>query len=162
MVRDILNHLGEKIGEMDLPDDTSEEVWQQKLAFYAKAPPSEQEQLLEMLSRTVSRSREIADEIIEEFKRSNLQYFAQNNIPNDLAIMISIHVHHRLRAVQITVGGLPFTIDLMNLVVSGDLETAWVVLGLMEPDDMSMPFHFLSADKITALRAMIGDRVGLA
>lgn len=38
MTRDILNYLGQKIGELELPDDTPEEVWTAKLAVYAKEP----------------------------------------------------------------------------------------------------------------------------
>lgn len=38
--RNILNHLGQVIGELELPDGTSEEVWQKKLAPYASPPPS--------------------------------------------------------------------------------------------------------------------------
>lgn len=40
MIRDILNWQGVKIGELELPDGTSEEVWQRKLAVYAIAPES--------------------------------------------------------------------------------------------------------------------------
>lgn len=36
--RNILNYLGEVVGELELPDGTSEEVWQKKLALYAAAP----------------------------------------------------------------------------------------------------------------------------
>lgn len=38
MTRNILNHLGEILGKLDLPEGTSEEVWQAELAKYA-APP---------------------------------------------------------------------------------------------------------------------------
>lgn len=38
MIRDVLNYLGEKVGELELPDGTSEEVWAAKLAPYAVAP----------------------------------------------------------------------------------------------------------------------------
>lgn len=38
MKRDILNHLDEKIGELELPDNTPEEVWKQKLDRYKVAP----------------------------------------------------------------------------------------------------------------------------
>lgn len=38
MIRDILNYLGEKIGELDLPDNTPEEVWVEKLSVYAIVP----------------------------------------------------------------------------------------------------------------------------
>jgi hypothetical protein len=36
MKKDILNYEGAKIGELELPDDTSEEVWAAKLAVYAQ------------------------------------------------------------------------------------------------------------------------------
>lgn len=41
MKRDILNYLNVKIGELELPEGTSEEVWEQKLAVYAEPPQFE-------------------------------------------------------------------------------------------------------------------------
>ncbi len=41
MIRDILNYQGQIIGQLELPDDTSEEVWQKKLAVYALPSPSD-------------------------------------------------------------------------------------------------------------------------
>lgn len=161
MKRDILDYLGNKLGEMELPDDTSEEVWAAKLAKFAVDPPSQQEQISMALSRKVSESRAMADEIIEAFKKRNLQHFMENEVPNDLAIMQSMWVHHRLRAVEVTAGGLDLVIDLLNLVVSGDLETAWAVLGMMAPDEMDQPYHFLSQEVIDYLRGLIADRIGL-
>lgn len=38
MKRDIVNHLGEKIGELELPDNTPAEVWEARLATYSTAP----------------------------------------------------------------------------------------------------------------------------
>lgn len=38
MKRDILDYLGNKIGELELPDDTSEEIWTSKLSVFASAP----------------------------------------------------------------------------------------------------------------------------
>jgi hypothetical protein len=38
MKHDILNYLGDKIGELELPDGTSQEIIDQKLAKYAQAP----------------------------------------------------------------------------------------------------------------------------
>lgn len=37
--RDILNSLGEKIGELEMPDNTSEAMWAEKLAKYSAAVP---------------------------------------------------------------------------------------------------------------------------
>ena len=35
MKNDILNYLGEKIGELELPDDATEQAWAEKLEAYA-------------------------------------------------------------------------------------------------------------------------------
>lgn len=40
MTRDILDYEGNVVGELDLPDDTPEEVWAAKLAKYALPPPT--------------------------------------------------------------------------------------------------------------------------
>jgi len=39
MVRDCLDYLGNVVGELELPDDTSEETWAEALAVYSKPPP---------------------------------------------------------------------------------------------------------------------------
>ena len=36
--RDILDHLGNKIGKLELPENTSEEVWAEKLSVYKQKP----------------------------------------------------------------------------------------------------------------------------
>ncbi len=38
MKRDLLDYLGTVIGELELPDDTPESVWQEHLAKFAEAP----------------------------------------------------------------------------------------------------------------------------
>lgn len=38
MIRDILNHLGEKIGDLEFPDGTGEDAIERELAFYALPP----------------------------------------------------------------------------------------------------------------------------
>jgi len=161
-IRDILDYQGVKIGELELPDGTSEEVWAAKLAPYAVAPLTQEQQIISQLKRTVQESKVIADEVMEEFKKENLLYFATAGISNDLAVLKSLWVHHRLRAVDITVGGLPVTVDIMNMVVSGDIETAYVALSYMTPDDMSQDYHFLSTEKINDLKTKLGARLGLA
>lgn len=41
MKRDILNYLDEKIGELELPDSTTEEIWREKLDAYKKTPQAD-------------------------------------------------------------------------------------------------------------------------
>jgi hypothetical protein len=38
MIRDIVDHLGNRVGILELPDETSEEVWQSKLSSYTVIP----------------------------------------------------------------------------------------------------------------------------
>lgn len=159
--RDILNWQGIKIGEMEMPDGTPEERWAKLLEPYAKHPPSDDEKLQAALSRTVSESRIIADQIIEEIKKENLAYFLQNEISNDIAILKSLWTHHRLRNIELTVSGITMNIDLMNLIITGDLETAYVVLSSITPDDMTQPYHFLSSDRIAAMAAKVKERISL-
>jgi hypothetical protein len=160
-VRDILNYLGQVVGELELPDGTSEEVWTARLAPYAAPPPSQQDQILAQLKRSVVDGKKASDEVMQAFKEANLADFIDLGLSNEAALSKSMWVHHRLRAVDINVGGLAMTIDLMNLCISGDLETAYVILTYMSPDDMSQPYHFLSQTKINALQALIASKIGL-
>jgi hypothetical protein len=154
--RQAVDYLGNPVATISEPEGItwSEEMWAEKLAVYAKPPPSEQEALEYNISVTVSQRRAMAEEIIEEMKKENLLA--------GINVLQALWVHNRLRALSITVGGVPFTIDLMNLVVSGDLEVAYVALGATTPDDMSMPFHFLSSEKIESYRLKIARKLGWA
>lgn len=137
MKRDILDYLGNVIGEMDLPDDTSEEVWAQKLAVYAVDPNPN---ALQILDATIKERKEWADDFMQRFKKKNLL----ENING----MQALWVHHRLRALPVNFTGMDFTIDLLNLVVSGDLECACLALMNTPPDAMDQPFHFLSQERL--------------
>lgn len=115
-------------------------------------PPKTEQELAEMtLVSTVTAGKAAADVIMEKFKKSNLVRFTQQGLTQEQMIMKSLWVHHRLRAVPITMGGVSFVIDLLNLCISGDIETALVVVSLMQPDDMSEPYHFLSAEVLAEL-----------
>jgi hypothetical protein len=159
MIRDILDYQGNVIGQLELPDDTPEEVWTQRLALYAVAPPSPTEQFQVELSRSVAESRVLADEIMNAFKARNLGIFLQGGVSNELAIAKSLWTHHRLRAAEITYGGVNYTIDVLNLCITGDLQTVYATLSLITPDDMSQPYHFLNSDALDYLKDLIGERI---
>jgi hypothetical protein len=119
-------------------------------------PARSQEETIDIaLDRTVASGKAAADRVMEQFKKSNLTKFLQAEMSQELMLMKSLWVHHRLRAVDLTVGGLPLTIDLMNLCISGDIETAAFIISQMVPDDMSQPFHFLSADVLSELGGLL-------
>lgn len=158
--RDCLNYLGQKVGELQMPEGTSEEIWAKKLAPFAQPPDDQMTILTESLLRSVEQQRQIAVDVIEKFKKNNLLRFANSGVSLELAVMQSMWVHHRLRALEVTFGGVSMTIDLLNLCMSGDLETAEVVLQLMTPDDMTQPYHFLSQEVIDELYELIEEANG--
>jgi hypothetical protein len=56
--------------------------------------------------------------------------------------------------------GKTVTIDLLNLVVSGDLETAFFTIAAATPDDMSEDYHALSSTTLGFMRNQIGVFLG--
>lgn len=69
MVRNILNYLGQVVGTMELPDDTSEEIWEAKLAPFAEAPKVVT--LAEVVSDRILEFEELAPKLLREIKTSN-------------------------------------------------------------------------------------------
>ena len=122
---------------------------------YLPAAPSQEEQIRIQLDRTVESGKAAADRVMEQFKKNNLVRFMESGLTQEQSLLKSLWVHHRLRAVEITVGELPLVIDLMNLCISGDIETAYFVMCYMQPDDMTQPQHFLSEDVVAELKGFL-------
>lgn len=140
MTRDILNHLGKKIGELELPDGTSEEVWTEKLSVYATPPPTQYEAQTSYLKHTIKARKAYAEDLLERLK--------QRNISQRINVSQGLWMHSRMRAVPINFNGLEVSIDVMNLAVSGDIEIACVTLQYTTPDDMTQPYHWWSQERI--------------
>lgn len=138
MVRDILDYLGQKIGELELPDDTPEEVWQNRLAPYAKAPPTEQEMLDSRLQHTIEQRIQWAKDMLQRFKKRNITLGING--------MQALWLHHRMRALEITFNGVSMTEDLINMAAAGDIETSCLALMYATPDDGSQPYHWFTED----------------
>lgn len=137
MKRDILNYLGNKIGELELPDGTSEEAWSKALSPYLVAPPTTEEMAASSLKFTIKERKVWAEEMMERFKQRNIS--AGINAPQ------SLWLHHRMRSLEINFMGIPMTQDILNMAVSGDIETATLALLYSTPDDGSQPFHWYTA-----------------
>lgn len=105
------------------------------------------------IAAEIGRRKEFATQLMAEFKQANLGY--------GINLAQALWVHHRLRALDINIDGLLLTIDLMNLVVSGDLEAAYATLSYSVPDDMSQPYHWLSSEKIGFLVQRLAGYLGL-
>lgn len=141
-VRDILDYLGNVVGGLELPDDTTEEEWDLKLAPYAVTPPSAQSQFL---SYTIVKRKDYATDLLERFKTKN--------ITEGINAFQGLWMHHRMRAADINFYGTAYTIDVLNLAISGDIEIACLTLQNMVPDDMSLSKHWLNSDRINWLVA---------
>ena len=133
--RDILNYLGVKIGEMELPVETTEEQWQEKLAPYSIDPNAGL--MTKYLVGSIKDRRAYADDLIERFKLANMQA--------GISASQAMWLQHKMRALNVSFYGLPLVIDMMNLIVSGDAEVACLALMNCEVDDMTQSYHFFSA-----------------
>jgi len=133
--RNILNLNGEVVGQLTLPDSASESEWTEKLQSYSQPLPSADIVMQGLVRTTVKQRKEWADDLMERFKVRNMK--------QGINLLQALWLQHRMRALNVTVGGVPFVIDMLNLVVSGDVETACVCLQYMTLDDMTMPYHFI-------------------
>ena len=116
----------------------------------------------------IKKTREWCELLIEDVKLMN-----QNA---GLGLSQSLWFHHRMRALPLSVVqahadampplqplvGLTLTIDLMNLVVSGDVETAYAALLCAQPDDMSEEYHCINQDLLDYLKYRIAQFLGWA
>lgn len=66
--RNILNYLGVKIGELQLPDGTPEEIWTEKLSVYALPPAA----LETRVYTVIEEARVFARKLISEIGTRNI------------------------------------------------------------------------------------------
>lgn len=67
--RDILNWQDEKIGELELPDGTSEEVWALKLSMFSQPPSSIS--MKELVQNKILKYRSTATQLLTEMYAEN-------------------------------------------------------------------------------------------
>jgi hypothetical protein len=152
--RNIIDYQGNKIGEMQMPDGTSEEVWANRLAMYSKAPPSDEEKAMTYLSASVAERKVFCENLMDRLKIIN--------VSQGINIGQALWFHHRARALSVSYNGENYTIDLLNLVISGDVETACIVLMNAIPDDMTESYHWLSQERINWIVGEIKTYLGWA
>jgi len=140
ITRNIVNHLNEIVGTMSFEDGTSENVISAKLLPYTIAPYVDSDSYLKF---SIIERKKFADDLLERFKLKNIK--------DGINAVQGMHMHHILRAYPVTFSGQSFTIDIMNLAISGDLEIACLSLLYGYTDDMSQSYHWMSADRKTWL-----------
>lgn len=101
---------------------------------------------------------------LKDFAEKLMLAFKQKNISEGINVVQATHLHARMRAWVVTLppslGGGTFTVDILNMVVAGDLETATTCLIYGTPDDMTEPHHWLSADRIGWLNLQLTTWLG--
>ena len=134
--RNILDINGQVIGQLTLPIGTSEEVWQEKLNQYKVSVELDASQATKF---SIKQRKEFADQLLEEFKAKN--------ISEGINGLQAMYMHHKLRALPVTFMGVPMTLDLLNMAISGDVEVATLALIYCTPDDMTAPYHWLNTER---------------
>lgn len=84
--------------------------------------------------------RQFAKELLAEFK--------QRNIDDGVNMAQALWMHHRMRAWACTYGGNTYTVDIPNMAMAGDIQTACVALLYGAADDMGQAYHWLSAERL--------------
>lgn len=99
-------------------------------------------------------NRTFATDLLIEFK--------QKNIDEGMNATQALWLHHRTRAWPVTFMGMTYTVDLMNMCQSGDLETVYISLAYGSIDDMSMPYHWFNQARVDWLKLAIAKQLGWA
>jgi hypothetical protein len=96
-----------------------------------------------------------------EFAKSLMAEFKQKNKDEGITASQAMWLHHRTRAWTFTYSnGVVYTVDIPNMVVSGDLETACLALIYGSADDMTESYHWMTSDRkdwlVTNIKAFLG------
>ena len=87
-----------------------------------------------------------------EFGHRLMLAFKQKNISEGINVWQSIHMHSRFRAWDVQIpapyGAGIETVDLLNMILSGDIETACVSARYGVLDDMTNPRHWINQERL--------------
>lgn len=150
--RNILDYQGNIIGQLELPSSTTEQEWALHLALYAVNPNAGSAS--SFLKFTIKQRKEYCETLLEEFKARNVGLGI--NAPQGM------WMHHRMRAMEITFMGVPMTLDILNLAISGDIEVACLTLMYSTPDDGTQFYHWYTQEVKDLLIADMKSFLGWA
>ncbi len=122
----------------------------------------------EFVGHSIIKTKAWADGLMEDVKTLK--------ILNNVGVSGGLWVHHRFRAITYTVDaghvsafpplapllGVTITTDLINLIVTGDVESAYGVLVCTVPDDMTQPYHCVSQALLDYIKGRIAQFLGWA
>jgi hypothetical protein len=153
MGRQIIDWNGKMIGTLELPDGTLESEWASKLDEYKQEPPNP---LVIKTEWLIKDRKQFADEMMQRFK--------YRNIGGNLNIVQALWLHHRMREWDVTLpagmGGFTYKVDVLNMAVSGDLETAYFAIRYGQLDAMYEPFHCIDQEMVDWLKNELKNYLG--
>ena len=149
--RNILDFSGNIIGTLELPDGTPESVWQEKLNAFKVDPAVIASR---RLSASVKERKSFAENMLEEFKVLNMSAGINASQGFELQELMAEY--------KFNFAGKDRQIDIMNLAVSGDIELACLALIYGPTHDMSLPEHWLSAERKSWLILKMKQYLGWA
>lgn len=97
-----------------------------------------------------------------EYCRRLFAYFKVKNAQSGANLVQAAWSHSRLRALNTTIGGLSVTLDVINLVNTGELELVYAALEGMTVDDGSLPYHWLTQTRVDDIKDELKIYLGLA
>lgn len=142
---------------------------------WLEANPNESDFIINQMILTPEQLAQLStDEAQRKFASNLMAVLKVLNKGSNISLAQSLWVHHRLRALEIVVTsdlatamavftplvGVTITVDLLNMVISGDLETAYFTVAAATPDDMSEDYHALSAELLGFMKNQIGVYLG--
>lgn len=115
----------------------------------------------------ISNPQYLADNVArKDFGEKLMLAFKQKNISEGVQWYQALHLHHRMRAWVVTLppalGSTVLTVDIVNMVYSGDIETTTLALMYGTPDDMSLPTHWVTQERIDWMVAQTKAWLGWA
>jgi hypothetical protein len=114
-----------------------------------------------MISYQVSNQQQGDYEADVQFAKNLFMEFKQKNKDEGINGAQALWLHNRVRALEVNFPGMPSTIqDIINMGASGDIQTACLCLMFCTPDDMSQPYHWLSAERVNWLISAMKNHLG--
>lgn len=112
------------------------------------------------MSATIQQLADLQSNI--DFAKSLMAEFKQQNKDDGINALQAMWLHHRVRAWSYSFYGISYTVDIPNMVISGDIETACLALLNGAPDDMSQAYHWVSAPRVAWLTDQMKSFLGWA
>lgn len=144
MIRDVLNYQDEVIGQLELPDDTPEEVWQFHLQRFRDSSVPVVEDPAVVLARIIDNAKKFGIQVIQQFTIEN--------------VAMGITQAGKTRALSL------YCKDIMTFLQSGSLYAAIEEIDDMIADESQEKTDlnpFITNDRLNGYKTLIANYLGI-